>query len=301
MINQKKILITGVTGQVGHALASKISGFKVYALSKEALDLTREDEIRRVVREIHPDFIINPAAYTAVDQAESEPALAYAINAVAPRVLAEEAAKIKAAIIHFSTDYVYDGSKATPYIETDQVNPVSSYGKSKLAGDIAITDVGVPHLILRTSWVYGLYGRNFLLTMLRLAKERESLKIVADQQGAPTSSLCIANAVAELLKKWETSESKSGVYHLTNAGSTSWHGFTCEIIKAYLSQNGQSSLMAKPSTVTPLTTKEYPTPAARPANSVLDNSKLAQVFGVELKPWKESLQQVLKQMEINTN
>ena len=170
----KKILLTGVNGQVGHALKTKLFNFKVIALSREQLDLTKAHDIKRVIREIRPDLIINPAAYTAVDKAESEPELAYAINATAAQILAEEAAKLNAALIHFSTDYVYDGSKASPYVETDNVNPVSIYGKSKLAGEDAIRAVGLPHLILRTSWVYGAYGKNFLKTILRLAAERDA-------------------------------------------------------------------------------------------------------------------------------
>ena len=162
----KKILLSGVNGQVGHALQKKLANYQVFALNREQLDLSDKDAIRRVVQTIQPDLIINPAAYTAVDKAESEPDLAYAINAIAPQVLAEEAAKLNAALIHFSTDYVYDGSKIENYIETDAVNPLSVYGKSKLAGELAISAVGLPHLILRTSWVYGPYGKNFLKTII---------------------------------------------------------------------------------------------------------------------------------------
>ena len=201
----RKILLTGVNGQVGHALKLKLSQyespfyFEILALTREQLDLTKVHDIKRIVREIKPDLIINPAAYTAVDNAESEHELAYAINGVAPQILAEEAARLGAGLIHFSTDYVYDGTKNNDYIEEDAVNPVSVYGKSKLAGEDAIRSVGLPHLILRTSWVYGAYGKNFLKTILRLAGERESLRIVADQFGAPTSSESIADGVVALV------------------------------------------------------------------------------------------------------
>ena len=230
----KKILLTGVNGQVGHALKTRFFNDEVVALSREQLDLTKAHDIKRVVREIKPDLIINPAAYTAVDKAESEPELAYAINATAIQILAEEAARLNAVLIHFSTDYVYDGTKNDAYLETDALNPVSVYGKSKLAGEDAIRSVDLPHLILRTSWVYGAYGKNFLKTILRLAAERDSLRIVGDQFGAPTSSESIAEAVAQLVKTWQPEhESQTGTYHFTNTGETSWHGFSCKIINDY--------------------------------------------------------------------
>lgn len=297
-----KILVTGVHGQVGHALLRTLDGdHDIVALDRTQLDLTDTDAIRRVVQSIRPDLMINPAAYTAVDKAESEPALAHAINAIAPGVMAEEAAKLNAGLIHFSTDYVFDGNKDTPYVETDAVNPLSAYGRSKLAGEIAIQSVGLPHLILRTSWVYGPHGKNFLKTMLRLSAERDQLKVVADQWGAPTSSNAIATAVHQLLKVWQlNTSSQSGVYHFTNSGSTTWHGFTCAILDAYEAQAtglGLPAIKVNANAVGAITTADYPTPAVRPRNSRLDQTKLNQTFGVALPAWEQSLQEVMQQIQ----
>lgn len=299
----KKILLTGVNGQVGHALNAALAKFslgepfELIGLTRNQLDLSREDEIRRVIRDIKPSIIINPAAYTAVDRAESEPELAFAINAQAPKVMAEAAAQLNASLIHFSTDYVYDGQKSSAYLETDAVNPLSVYGKTKLAGEQAIAQVGLPHLILRTSWVYGAYGKNFLKTILRLSAEHEKLRIVSDQYGTPTSSLSIAEATAQLLMAWNSDEkSQTGIYHMTNSGSTSWHRFACQIIREYEDQAESHHLVvlkARVDDVEAIATKEYPTPAVRPANSRLDNTKLKTVFNVELPLWQDALQQVL--------
>jgi dTDP-4-dehydrorhamnose reductase len=295
------ILLTGVNGQVGHELQAKLAqNNQVFALTREQLDLTRPDEIRRVVREIKPNLIINPAAYTAVDKAESEAELAHAINAIAPQILAEEAAKLNAPLIHFSTDYVYDGTKKSAYIETDATNPVSVYGKSKLAGEDAIRAVGLPHLILRTSWVYGAYGKNFLKTIVRLASERDSLRIVADQFGAPTSSESIADALLQVMHEWQPSDAaQSGIYHFTNAGKTSWHGFSCEIVNEYnrlAVEKKWPALQALVENINAITTADYPTPAARPENSSLDNCKLLNSFGVLLPSWQQGLQQVMQSL-----
>jgi dTDP-4-dehydrorhamnose reductase len=294
----QKILLTGVNGQVGHALKTKLAEYEVVALSREQLDLTKTHDIKRIVRDVKPNLIINPAAYTAVDKAESEPELAYAINATAAQILAEEAARLGAALIHFSTDYVYDGIKTAPYIETDEVNPVSVYGKSKLAGEQAIQQVGLPHLILRTSWVYGAYGKNFLKTILRLAGERDALRIVGDQFGAPTSSESIVEALVKLVEIWKPAqESQTGVVHFTNAGETSWHGFSCEIVNEYnalIESKHWPALKTSVQNITAITTADYPTPAARPANSRLNNAKLKQVFDIELPSWQHGLQQVMQ-------
>ena len=293
----QKILLTGVNGQVGHALKTTLAQYEVIALSRQQLDLTKEYDVRRIVRDVKPSLIINPAAYTAVDKAESESELAFAINATAAQILAQEAARLGAALIHFSTDYVYDGTKKTPYVETDEVNPVSVYGKSKLAGEEAIRAVGLPHLILRTSWVYGAYGKNFLKTILRLAAERDALCIVGDQVGAPTSSESIANAVAQLMNVWQpTQENQSGIVHFTNIGETSWHGFSCEIVNQYnvlMSGKDWPVLKTNVKNITAISTADYPTPAVRPANSHLNNAKLKQVFEVELPAWQHALQQVM--------
>jgi dTDP-4-dehydrorhamnose reductase len=298
----KKILLTGINGQVGHALKTVLSQHEVIALSREQLDLTKIHDIKRIVREIKPNLIINPAAYTAVDKAESEPELAFAINATAAQILAEEAAKLNAGLIHFSTDYVYDGNKTGAYSEADAVNPVSVYGKSKLAGEDAIRAVGAPHLILRTSWVYGAYGKNFLKTILRLAGERDSLRIVGDQFGAPTSSASIADAITQLVNIWRPEEKhETGVYHFTNAGSTTWHAFSCAIVNEYnriATEKHWPSLKAEVENIAAIATLDYPTPAARPSNSCLDNSKLKQTFGVTLPSWQQGLQQVMQMLQL---
>ena len=295
----KKILLAGVNGQVGHALLRAFSEQNVHCISldRTQLDLTDAEAIRRAVEAIKPDLIVNPAAYTAVDKAESEPELAYAINAAAPQVLAEEAAKIGARLIHFSTDYVYSGTKSGVYVEEDPTQPLSVYGKSKLAGEDAIRAVGVPHLIFRTSWVYGAYGKNFMKTILRLAAERDELRIVADQFGAPTSSSSIADAVLAAMGLWNND--LAGTYHLVNAGRTSWHGFALAIVQEYnriLLARNLSPLKAKPENIHAVTTQEYPTPAVRPANSCLDCSKLLRDFSVRLPDWREALVAELEQL-----
>lgn len=296
----KKILLTGVNGQVGHALQSLLTGYDVVATDVEQMDLTNADSIRHMVQTVRPDVIINPAAYTAVDKAESEVALAHAINAVAPGILAEEAARLGAAIIHFSTDYVYDGEKQGRYAETDAVNPVSVYGQTKLAGEEAIRAVGLPHLVLRTSWVYGSFGKNFLKTILRLAGERDSLRIVGDQFGAPTTDLCIAQAVCELLKRWQPQdETQSGVYHVVNQGETSWHGFAEAIVAGYrqlAADKGWPNLAVQ--SINSIASSEYPTPAKRPMNSRLSTEKLHTRFDVQLPPWEQGLQQVMRQLSL---
>ncbi|MDD2833540.1 MAG: dTDP-4-dehydrorhamnose reductase [Methylotenera sp.] len=290
----KKILLTGVNGQVGHALNRAFlmcsqSLYQVVGLDRNQLNLSDQAAIRRVVQALKPDLIINPAAYTAVDQAESAPEIAYAINAEAPRVLAEEAASIGAKLIHFSTDYVYAGNKAGAYYEDDVTQPLSVYGKSKLAGEEAIRAVGLQHLVFRTSWVYGAYGKNFLHTILRLAKARDALRVVADQKGAPTSSTSIADAVLDVLDAWQ---SETGIYHLVNAGETSWHGFAVAIIEAYTAlsaSKGWPALKITAEQVTPISTAEYPTPAVRPANSCLDCSKLRYNFSIAMPDWHLAL------------
>lgn len=296
----KKILLTGINGQVGHAIAAQlqqqlITEVELVSCTRQQLDLSQTEQIRQVIRQVKPDLIINPAAYTAVDQAETEHELAFAINATAPQVIAEEAARLNAALIHFSTDYVYDGSKSSAYLETDAVNPVSVYGASKLAGEQAIAAVGLPHLILRTSWVYGSYGKNFLKTIIRLAQSREQLRIVADQHGAPTADIAIAEAVAQLIERWQPlNPEQTGIYHLVNRGETSWYGFASEIMAQYQArakQQGWPALMLKE--LQAISSAEYPTPARRPQNSRLVSDKLAQVFGLSLPDWEISLKRVM--------
>lgn len=301
----KKILLTGANGQVGHALKHKLLAVtdeeypsELFALSREQLDLSKPDDIRRIIRDIKPDLIINPAAYTAVDKAESEPELAFAINATAPRVLAEEAARRNALFVHYSTDYVFDGHKPSPYLEDDETNPLSVYGKTKLAGEQAICKVDAAHFVFRTSWVYGVHGKNFFNTILRLASERDALRIVGDQFGAPTSSLCIANATINVLNsaRVKNQDDVFGIYHMTNAGRTSWHGFATEIITQYAQyalKHDLTALKTPIEHVAAITTLEYPTPAIRPSNSSLDLNKLNQAFNTTLTTWQLGLAEVL--------
>ena len=278
-----RILLTGVNGQVGWELQRTLAPLgEVIAADRSALDLADTAGIRRSVAAIAPDLIVNPAAYTAVDKAESEPELAHAINAIAPG----ELAACGIPLVHFSTDYVFDGRKAGAYTEDDTPNPLGIYGASKLAGEGAVARAGFPHLILRTSWVYGLRGRNFLLTIQRLARERESLSVVNDQFGAPTWSRLIAEATALVVARWlerTDQTATSGIYHLTCGGRTSWHGFTAAIL-AHLA--GTEAKLAR---LTAIPTSGYPTPAARPANSQLDCGKLAATFGVGLPDWENAL------------
>ncbi|MBA3696333.1 MAG: dTDP-4-dehydrorhamnose reductase [Methylotenera sp.] len=297
----KKILITGVNGQVGQALNEVLRntdiGGSLIGLSRTELDLSNPHQIRQVIHSIKPDLIINPAAYTAVDKAESEPDLAYVINAIAPRILAEEAAKVGARLVHFSTDYVYNGNKPTPYTEADATKPLSVYGKSKLAGEEAIRAVGLPHLIFRTSWVYGAYGKNFLKTILRLASEREELRIVTDQFGAPTAASSIATAVSQAIIAWHNDT--TGVYHMVNAGQTSWHGFASAIVNEYgRMQSAKGWPPLKVEQIHEITTQEFPTPAIRPVNSCLDVSKLARDFSVQLPDWRVALKTEVEKLAL---
>ena len=285
---EQTILLTGVNGQVGFDLARSLQGLgKVIALDRSALDLADLDQVRRVVREVMPGLIVNPAAHTAVDKAETDVEAAMRLNAEAPGVLAEEAKRLGAALVHYSTDYVFDGTKDGAYVESDAVNPQNVYGKSKLAGEQAIAAAGCAHLIFRTSWVYGTRGKNFLLTMLRLGADRDELSVVADQFGAPTWSNTIAAVSANVLAQVPTVgegdwwQEHSGIYHLTASGATSWHGFAEAIFEF-------SDLPIKP-VVKPIPAASYPTPAARPANSRMSNDKLFATFGLRPPSWDQAL------------
>lgn len=298
MARFERILLTGIHGQVGHELQRNLQPLgQVFAFDRAGLDLADTASIHRLLREIKPDLIINPAAYTAVDKAESEPELAHAINALAPAALASEAVKSGALLVHYSTDYVYDGRKADPYLETDATNPLSAYGRSKLAGEQAIRASQASHLILRTSWVYGARGRNFMKTMIKLAMERDTLRVVADQFGAPTSSRSIAQATIAALSSWQPGQ--AGTYHLTCRGSTSWHGFAQAILTAYEKRRDADwpALKVRPEAVQAITTEDYPTPAVRPANSRLDCSKLEQGFGLSLPNWQQALDEVMQDLQ----
>lgn len=279
------ILLTGASGQVGFELAHKLSPHGVVvACDRARLDLADVDAIAALVRATRPQLIVNAAAYTAVDRAESEPALAQAINATAPGVLAEEARRIGATLIHFSTDYVFDGDATVPYDEQAPTRPLGVYGKTKLAGEKAIVDTGATGLIFRTSWVYGMRGGNFLLTMRRLAAERDELRIVSDQVGVPNWSRTLAEAIATLVGRGLPALGEhAGVYHLSASGPTSWYEFARAIIGD----------VPRPRVV-PITTAEYPTPARRPAYAVLATTKFERNFGFALPPWRESLARCLE-------
>jgi dTDP-4-dehydrorhamnose reductase len=284
-----KVLINGRHGQVSHELQRRLGAVgELIVLGRDQLDLAQPDQVRRQVQNIRPDLIINAAAHTAVDLAESEPQAAFAINAVAPGILAEEALALDIPLIHYSTDYVFDGMKARPYTEDDTPNPLGVYGKSKLAGEQAIRDVQGKHLILRTSWVYSTHGRNFLLTMQRLLQEKPELRVVADQIGAPTWAGTIANSTLALIERWQANEVADwGTYHLSAQGETSWFGFAQAIGEA-LRQQGKpcATLIAIPSS-------DYPTPAARPLNSRLDCSRLQRDWGVSQPDWQTALRECL--------
>lgn len=275
-----KILLTGRNGQVGWELERALAPLgELFAFDREGLDLGNPVQLASTLREIAPEIIVNAAAYTAVDRAESEPEAAFAINAQAPGALAESARQLGALLIHYSTDYVFDGTKAEPYAEGDATNPLSVYGASKLAGEQIIRASGARHWIFRTSWVYAPRGKNFLLTMLRLAREGKPLRVIDDQFGAPTSAAMIARATAQAVAR--SPVPASGLYHMTAAGRTSWHGFACAILRECGLDNP----------VTPIPAADYPLPAKRPANSLLDNRRLAASFGIRLPNWEEGLRE----------
>lgn len=276
-----KLLLLGRTGQVGGALLPLLEPLgQVVAPGRAQADLSDPAGLRSLVRECAPDVIVNAAAYTAVDKAESEPGLAHAVNAASVGVLAEEAAARGALLVHYSTDYVFDGTKRTPYLEDDATGPLGVYGRTKLEGERAVLASGCRHVILRTSWVYASTGKNFLLTILRLAAAGKPLRIVADQCGAPTTARNLARLTRDIL---QASGFPAGIYHATAGGETTWHGFACEILR------GTGSNLE----VQPITTEEYPVPARRPAYSVLDNAKLASALGRRMPDWRDQLREEL--------
>ncbi|HWF65910.1 MAG TPA: dTDP-4-dehydrorhamnose reductase [Acidobacteriaceae bacterium] len=287
-----RILVTGRDGQVGGELLHSLASLgEVTATSRAELDLASETSIQDAIRRARPQLIVNAAAYTAVDKAESEPDLAQRVNVSAVVTLAAEAKTVGAAMIHYSTDYVFDGSKTTPYVEADATNPLSVYGRTKLAGELALASAGIPYLILRTSWVYGAQGKNFLRTILKLAAEKPELRIVDDQIGAPTCAHDIAQATAAIVRNWMTKDrdARSGIYHLTATGETSWYGFAAEAVRLRAMSEPRKTFAR----LAPISTAEYPTPAARPKNSRLECGKLRNVFGVQLPDWKNSLANVV--------
>lgn len=301
-----RILITGDGGQVGDALKETLAPLgELFAPTLRELDFTEPDSIRRVMRDYRPRWVVNAAAHTAVDKAETEPDLAIAINAAGPAILAEEAKALGAAMIHYSTDYVFDGSKTTPWVESDIPSPLNVYGESKLAGELALTTSGIPHLTFRTSWVYGATGKNFVRSILKFAREREHLNIVADQHGAPTWSFELARLTAHSIEMLEQQATRakcslheavapvSGIYHATGSGETTWYGFTMQAIAELQKLKPELKLAS----VKPISTADYPTPAKRPMNSVLDCSKLERVLQWRMPDWRESLASVIAELD----
>jgi dTDP-4-dehydrorhamnose reductase len=287
-----KILLIGAAGQLGHELKRSLACLgEIVACERRQLDLANTESLRSAVRTHAPTAIVNAAAYTAVDKAEQEPALATLINATAPAVLAEEAKRAGALLIHYSTDYVFDGTKPEPYGEHDTPHPLSAYGRSKLEGEYAIAASGARHLILRTSWVYGLHGANFMQTMLRLGREREELRVVGDQIGAPTWTRHLADVTAQILGR---QEAPNGLYHLTASGETSWHGYAQAIFENAL----QLGMMDRAPVVRRITSADYPLPAPRPKNSRLDCSRFMRDFDLTLPDWRIGLADCLADTQI---
>jgi dTDP-4-dehydrorhamnose reductase len=284
------VLLLGSAGQLGVELGKMLPAIaEVTALARQQVDITNEKSLRNTVRAARPDFIVNAAAYTAVDKAETDRELAFAVNRRAPQILAEEALGLNAWLIHFSTDYVFDGSGHTPWKETDATNPLNVYGLSKLEGEQVVAATGCRHLIFRTSWVYAAHGQNFLQTMLRLRAERPKLSIVNDQIGAPTSAKELSQGVLHVLGRMKQQEPESGIYHMSCGGETSWYGFAQAI---FCRATGQIPELI------PITTEQYPTPALRPHYSVLNGDKLAERFSLRLEPWETALAQVMEESGI---
>lgn len=292
------ILLTGKNGQVGFELQRALAPLgQVTAVDSADCDLSDADALRALVRRVKPQLIVNPAAYTAVDRAESDPAQAMAVNALAPEVLGEEAKKLGASVIHFSTDYVFDGQKAGKYTEDDATAPLSAYGHSKLQGERALAQATPQHLILRTSWVVGAHGNNFAKTMLRLATEREQLNVVNDQHGAPTSAALIADVSAHLVRRLQTAGAANfpfGLYHMTAGGETNWCDYARFVI-GYAQRAGRS-LRLTPNDILPICTDQYPTAARRPLNSCLDTTHFRETFGLQLPHWQQGLDHILQQI-----
>jgi dTDP-4-dehydrorhamnose reductase len=292
-----KILVTGKNGQVGHELMKTLAPLgKVTGVDVKECDLTQSAAIDALLERVKPDIIVNPAAYTEVDKAELEPTIAHAVNAQAPKVLSRYAARHNIPIIHFSTDYVFDGTKSEPYLEDEHANPKSVYGKTKWLGEEAVRKMAAKHIIIRTSWVFGSHGVNFLKTMLKLAVERDKLSVVSDQFGAPTSARVLAEAVAQIITELSEPGSyrKYGTYHVAATGETSWHGYAQVVIEK-ANKLGLATKLS-PREIKPILTKDYPMPAPRPANSKLDTNKVRTTFSVRLPKWQDEVEKVLKEL-----
>ena len=279
-----KILITGVNGQVGHALMRDLTDHELIGITRKDCDLTKPDQIRQVIDQHQPDLIINPAAYTKVDQAEDEPELAFQINRDAPKVMAEKAREYHIPLIHFSTDYVFDGKKVGAYFEDDSINPLGVYGQSKFAGEEAIQEIGGQYHIFRTSWVYSKIGQNFYLTMKKLSNERDELKVVADQFGVPTSNQFIAEQTKNIIP--QLNKNNTGIFNMVPDGSCSWYEFAKLIIS-------QSNPQFNINNLQPIETHEFPIKTKRPANSILSNGKIRRTFNLEFGNWKNCLNQII--------
>jgi dTDP-4-dehydrorhamnose reductase len=306
-----KILLTGKNGQVGYELAGALrtTQHQVIAVGSADCDLAKPAAVRELIQSTKPDVVINPAAYTAVDRAESEPELAHSINAQAPEVMAAELKKTGGLLIHFSTDYVFDGTKTEPYNELDTPNPQSIYGQTKLQGEQAIAASGVNHITLRTSWVFGAHGNNFLKTMLKLAAEREELRVVNDQFGTPTSARFLATTVMKILEAMGSQTELQrqadqaelhrrnifGLYHCSCAGHTSWFDYAKFAIDLARSQGAKLKLA--PNRLIAIPASQYPTPAARPANSVLDNTKLEQALSIQRPYWQAEVRDCVSSLQ----
>ncbi len=293
-----KIFLTGKNGQVGFELLRALAPLgEITAVDRDECDLAAPEAIRSLLREMRPDIIVNPAAYTAVDNAELEPELALAVNGLAPEVLGAEAARLGAIMVHYCTDYVFDGAKQGFYTEEDLPNPQSVYGKTKLAGTQALRQCNHRHLVFRTSWVFGAHGNNFAKTMIRLAAERDSLNVVSDQFGVPTSASLIADVTAQIIGRYQQHRGDDfpfGLYNLVAAGETTWCDYAETVITTAHSAGKKLQLL--PENIRPISTAEYPQPATRPANSRLATDKLRETFGLRLPPWQEGLNHVLQQI-----
>lgn len=287
-----KVLLTGANGQVGQAIQRILAKHQVpcVALPRQALDISQAEAVMACYQHHQPTVVINAAAYTAVDKAEQQAEQAFAINALGPEYLAQACAAWRIPLVHFSTDYVFDGTQSTPYSEKDPANPQSVYGMSKWQGEQAIRATWPEHYIIRVSWVFGVAGANFVKTMLRLAQERDVLRVVADQYGNPTSAASIAALVQQLLP-FVVHKQHCGTYHFSNTPSTTWHGFATEIVR-----QAQTRRPLTVQEVLAISTEDYPTPAKRPQNSVLNTDLIQQTFGIELSDWRQELTQVLTQL-----
>ncbi len=295
-----RLMVTGTTGQVGWELLRSLAPLgEVIAADRTRMDLAEPGSIRSAIRDIGPDVLVNPAAWTAVDRAESEPEAATAINSTAPRVMAEECRRLNALLIHYSTDFVFDGHRSTPWSEDDATGPLNVYGKTKLAGEIALREVDAQYIVLRTGWVYSLRGTNFLRTIVRLAQRNDSLRVIDDQFGAPTSATALADLTAQIVGRHFAAErfrTLQGVYHASCSGRTSWYGFAAAILERLFTQPAQREAfrVERLPQIHPIATREYPLPARRPANSQLALGKLQRDWGLTMPDWRTALDCVLR-------